>query len=190
MQKGLLPETWAPADWHEPSLPAFPSCRPRCSVFVSGTGNSPDQHVIQRGASLITSYLAASAATAGSPLRTPCYVKLVTCQNQSQDGVRWSGQPGGRFLELLWRVAAAGTRYMRRRERIARVHLCCSRRGIFCVRSNYSWCDTFKAPAGLTKATNWLGKNGEKIHAISSPCHSDTRHTRCYPNKPCPSPVP
>lgn len=147
--------TWAPADWHEPSLPAFPSYRPRRCVSVSGAGNSQKRHVM----SLITSYLTASAATTRSLLRVPCYVKLVTCQNQSQDGVRWSGQPGRRFLRLLLRVAAAEER---ERERTARVRLCRSHGGIFSVHSNYSWRDTFSAPPGLTKATNWLGKNGTK----------------------------
>ncbi len=104
--------------------------------------------------SLITSYLTASPATSRSLLRIPCYVKLVTCQNQSQDGVRWSGQPGRRFLQLLLRVAAAGTG----------VRLCRSRGGIFSVHSNYSWRDTFTAPPGLTKAPNWLGKTAKKIN--------------------------
>lgn len=149
--------TWAPADWHEPSLLAFPSCRTQRSVFVSGTGNSQKRHAM----SLITSYLTASAATTRSLLRIPCYVKLVTCQNQSQDGVRWSRQAVSQaFIESgsSWDGAEE-----RERERTARVRMRRSHGGIFGVHSNYSWRDTFSAPPGLTKATNWLGKMAKKF---------------------------
>lgn len=186
MQKGFLLATWAPADWHEPSLPAFPSYRTQRIVFVSATGNTQKRHVM----SLITSYLTASAATTRSLLRIPCYVKLVTCQNQSQDGVRWSGQPGRRFLRLLLRVAAAGTQHKKESER--------EPQGCVCVVATGGFSESTAITADVTHSAllwDWQKQQidlekWQKIHAISSRCDFDTRCTHCYPNKPSVSLVP
>lgn len=107
--------------------------------------------------------LPASAATTRSPAANSLLCK--TC-NLSKPEPRW--RP---LLRTGRRVSRAfiesGSSWDAAEERERRI-LCRSRGGILGVHSNYSWRDTFSAPLGLTKATNWLGK---MAHAKKKACN-------------------